>query len=180
MAEAVKQCNAWVLSGGTDTGIMRLVGDALARFEVKQPLIAIAPHGAIYGREDIDRTSGGRCRYSWDDPASEDGAPLNPYHTHFLLVDSGRSGKDAWQSEIKVRARFESEYAYDRKVCNTGSTLLLLKPGCMSSSQHPTLPIIQHVVDIACGKAHSKIVGESHLHINLCCRFYVSDRWLKS
>jgi hypothetical protein len=51
LAEAVTACHAWVISGGTDTGVMELVGSALARYEVKQPLIGITPFGAVHGRD---------------------------------------------------------------------------------------------------------------------------------
>ena len=41
-------------------------------------------------------------------PATSEGAPLNPNHSHFLLVDDGTEGQEAWQSEIRTRNAIES------------------------------------------------------------------------
>ena len=41
-------------------------------------------------------------------PASIDGAPLNPHHTHFVFVDDGKVGRQAWGSEIQLRSALEA------------------------------------------------------------------------
>ena len=38
---------------------------------------------------------------------SIDGAPLNPDHTHFVFVDTEKSGKAAWGTEIDFRVQLE-------------------------------------------------------------------------
>ena len=34
--------------------------------------------------------------------ASGNGAPLNPYHTHAILVDNGKVAPEAWGAEIQL------------------------------------------------------------------------------
>ena len=43
-----------------------------------------------------------------DAHADRNGAPLNPYHTHFVFVDNGMEGSAAWASEIPMRSALES------------------------------------------------------------------------
>ena len=40
----------WVLTGGTDTGIMKMVGLAMQQQAARVPVIGIGPWGAIHGR----------------------------------------------------------------------------------------------------------------------------------
>ena len=40
--------------------------------------------------------------------ADRNGAPLNPYHTHFIFVDNGVEGSSVWGSEIPMRSALES------------------------------------------------------------------------
>ena len=61
LAEAANACSAWVLTGGMDAGVMALVAKALTRYECKQPLIAIAPRGAVNGREVFSGQHDRRC-----------------------------------------------------------------------------------------------------------------------
>ena len=42
--------------------------------------------------------------------ATATGAPLNPYHTHFVFVDNGKAAPAAWGGEIGLRANLESTY----------------------------------------------------------------------
>ena len=39
------------------------------------------------------------------------GAPLNSGHTHFVLIDAGNEGREAWGSEIAARSRIENHLA---------------------------------------------------------------------
>ena len=120
LAEAANACSAWILTGGTDTGVMQLVAKALTRYEVKQPLIAIAPFGAVHGRDAfVDGSLGMQERsvvYATSEPAGASGAPLNPFHTHYVLVDKGAEGGRAWGTEQEMRARFEQDYAANKGV----------------------------------------------------------------
>ena len=51
---ATKQTNAWVFTGGTDSGVMKLVGDGLAVQKRVETAIGVATWGAVHGRTDLD------------------------------------------------------------------------------------------------------------------------------
>ncbi|MET4702125.1 hypothetical protein ABIE65_005177 [Constrictibacter sp. MBR-5] len=73
IAPAVGETRALCIDGGTDAGVMRMLGRALADSESKFPLIGIAPAGRV---RHPDLAGGGVA----------DGAPLEPHHSHFLLA----------------------------------------------------------------------------------------------
>ena len=45
---------------------------------------------------------------------SADGAALEPHHSHFILVDTGRQGRAAWGNEISLRFAIERKVAAHR------------------------------------------------------------------
>ena len=100
-----------VLVGGTDTGVMHLVGKAMhdAGVDGKVPLLGISAHGAVNNRDKFDSLKFGRAVYQDPDKPSVDGAPISPHHSHFLFIDSGREQRKAWGSEIVVRAEIEQQ-----------------------------------------------------------------------
>ena len=111
LANAATATNAWVVTGGTDTGVMKLVASALVEQHAKCPLIGVTSYGCVNGRTVLE---GARLETrTYDDPsaASVSGAPLNRDHTHFVFVDSGKEAPAAWGAEISFRANFESTYA---------------------------------------------------------------------
>jgi hypothetical protein len=67
LVKATESTNAWVISGGTSTGVMKLVGEALG--QTGNPVIGIASWGVIVGRgtlvrpdvATLARRSLGRC-----------------------------------------------------------------------------------------------------------------------
>lgn len=101
LVSAASSTNAWVVTGGTDTGVMKLVGTAFHQYGLSVPLIAFTPHGCVKGRKAFDGARKGFQTYNCDEKAAHDGAPLNPHHTHFVLVDSGLQGAPAWGTEIR-------------------------------------------------------------------------------
>ncbi|XP_065175195.1 transient receptor potential cation channel subfamily M member 2-like isoform X2 [Sycon ciliatum] len=104
--------NAWLVSGGTNTGVMKLVGDVVQEHTVHRAkshassrnlcAIGFATWGTLEDRESLVQQplSAYPVRYT----ASSSRA-LNPHHTHFLLVDNGSTG--SYGVEIQLRARLE-------------------------------------------------------------------------
>eukprot|EP00316_Scyphosphaera_apsteinii_P022830 CAMPEP_0119346800 /NCGR_PEP_ID=MMETSP1333-20130426/108193_1 /TAXON_ID=418940 /ORGANISM="Scyphosphaera apsteinii, Strain RCC1455" /LENGTH=1308 /DNA_ID=CAMNT_0007359319 /DNA_START=65 /DNA_END=3991 /DNA_ORIENTATION=+ len=135
LVEAAASANAWLITGGTDTGVMRLAANAMASYGVKSPLIAINAFGTCNGRENIIGAKDNLVLYTNVAPPSTQGAPLNPHHTHFVMVDAGLEGRKAWGSEIEFRARFE-HYLMRRQ----GIPMVLLVvqggPGTLSTVLH--------------------------------------------
>lgn len=76
-----ERLRASVVDGGTDAGIMRLVGKARASARALFPLVGVAAEGTVV-------VPGGP-------PARDAAAPLEPNHSHFVLVP----GSD-WGDEV--------------------------------------------------------------------------------
>lgn len=115
LVSAAKSAKAWLVSAGSDTGVMRLVGNAMSKDKVELPLIGIFPWGVTNGRERLAATVGREVPYSASAPSAS-GAPLNPHHTHFVLVDNGTVGSRAWGSEIHLRAEIVATISSTKNV----------------------------------------------------------------
>jgi hypothetical protein len=79
--------DAVVIDGGTDAGVMRLIGRARSASGGRFPLLGVAAEGTV-----VDPHAGG---------AAPDAAELEPNHTLFLLVPGTRWGDEArWITEV--------------------------------------------------------------------------------
>eukprot|EP00966_Prymnesium_polylepis_P044420 1029669-Prymnesium_polylepis.2 len=71
LAEAVQAVGAWVITGGTNSGAMAVVGSAFANVQGRVVVLAIAPHH----RELMEGSKGRKVSYPKDPlPNSADGA----------------------------------------------------------------------------------------------------------
>lgn len=124
LVRAALQTNAWLVTGGTDTGVMKLVGEAVREYQANVPCIGVTAWGAVHGREQLAGAgSWGEAERSGDvvfmrkaKKSDAAGASLEPNHTHFLLVDTGEEGSRAWCGELDFRGRFERTYCRRSKV----------------------------------------------------------------
>jgi hypothetical protein len=76
------ELGALIIDGGTQSGVMAMMGEAVARYPGTSQLLGIAPKGKITHPEIAGAS------------AVSDGAPLEPNHSHFVLVES-----DEWGGE---------------------------------------------------------------------------------
>jgi hypothetical protein len=84
----VERHAAVVIDGGTDSGVMRLIGRARSAAGARFPLVGVAAVGTVV----IPGGSG---------PTSSDAAPLEPHHTLFVLVPGREWGDETpWISDI--------------------------------------------------------------------------------
>jgi len=85
IAPAAVEVGALVIDGGTQSGVMAMMGEALARDGQGCELLGVAPAGKV--------------TYPGDpSPANiENGTPLEPNHSHFVLVEG-----DEWGSETDM------------------------------------------------------------------------------
>jgi len=81
-----------VVDGGTDAGVMHLVGRARSWAGARFPLLGVAAAGTV--------------RFPGHHPGHEDAWPLDAHHTQFLLVPGG-----AWGDESPWIARVAGELA---------------------------------------------------------------------
>jgi hypothetical protein len=84
LAEAVlpvvDERGAAVVDGGTDSGAMRVIGQARAADDRDFPLVGVAAEGTV--------DTGGQT------PKNPDAAPLDLHHTHFVLVPGSDWGDE--------------------------------------------------------------------------------------
>ncbi|BAU14422.1 hypothetical protein LEP3755_49690 [Leptolyngbya sp. NIES-3755] len=81
LAPIAEQWKAAVVDGGTDAGVMRLMGHARERIAGTFPLIGVTPI-------ELAILPGGES-------SSESAAPLEPHHSHFLLVPGSDWGDES-------------------------------------------------------------------------------------
>jgi hypothetical protein len=88
LAPLAKDMKAFVVDGGTDAGIMRLMGEARTQINAAFPLIGVAPIGLAT----LPNASS---------PVSDEASLLEPNHTHFALVPGSSWGDESpWIAKI--------------------------------------------------------------------------------
>lgn len=84
LADALGAC---VIDGGTDTGVMGLIGQARAKLGASFPLIGVSPMGTV---AEADSPS-----------APRDAPTLEPNHSHVVLVPGSKFGAESpWLADI--------------------------------------------------------------------------------
>ena len=82
IARVAVDSGALIIDGGIQAGVMEMTGQGVADRGRKCPLLGIAPAGKV-------TYPGGP-----DSGSIEDGAPLDPNHSHFVLVDCSEWGAE--------------------------------------------------------------------------------------
>jgi len=94
VTQVAQRHGAVVIDGGTDAGVMRLIGRTREDLGATFPLIGVAAAGTVV--------------LPGADPERADAAPLDPRHTHFVLVPG-----DDWGAETPWIARVATVVAGD-------------------------------------------------------------------
>ena len=92
LVPVIKHLRAAAIDGGTCSGVMRLLGEARSSARSDFPLIGVAAAGTV-------TLPGGQ-------PPRDDAAPLDPDHTHFVLVPG-----DEWGAETRWIAQVATDLA---------------------------------------------------------------------
>src|SRR5437762_6196181 len=92
VAPAAAELGALIIDGGTQSGVMAIMGEAVARSPGTSQLLGIAPKGKITHPELSDAS------------ARSDGTPLEPNHSHFVLVESNEWGGETTKMLELARA----------------------------------------------------------------------------
>eukprot|EP00035_Acanthoeca_spectabilis_P024629 m.454661 g.454661 ORF g.454661 m.454661 type:complete len:1852 (-) comp20720_c0_seq1:29-5584(-) len=122
LEKAAQSESMWITTGGTNTGVMKYVGAAIAASKSYVPLIGILPYAVINNKEALDTfhkdgkpVAGGLVYYGDPDTKTDSGlgsgTSLDRNHTHYLLVDSGKVGPGGFGSEIGSRSKIEEQIA---------------------------------------------------------------------
>lgn len=96
LAPLAQEMQLYVVDGGTDAGVMRLMGQARTAINGDFPLIGVAPRSLVHLP---------------DSPADHpDASTLEPNHTHCILVPGEQWGDESpWISEIATRLSGQHE-----------------------------------------------------------------------
>lgn len=122
LRKAAEATNAWVITGGSDCGIMKYVGQAMADIDsgmaagnqsssgepIRIPVIGVASFGVL-AAQNVLRKGGPNFNFTKynNDPsatASQD-VGLDKNHKVFILYDNGSKG--TFGTETRIRARIE-------------------------------------------------------------------------
>ncbi|OWF43176.1 Transient receptor potential cation channel trpm [Mizuhopecten yessoensis] len=128
LLKAAKTTGAWIITGGTNTGVTRHVGDTISdrttKLKNKVVAIGIAPWGIVENKEDLigkDKVVPYHCVSS----PKTNYAVLNSNHSYFLLVDNGTVGK--YGGEIIFRKRLEKYIAQQKISIGDNETNVFLR-----------------------------------------------------
>jgi len=118
IARAAAGLNAVIIDGGTEAGVMKMMGQGVADRGFKSTLIGVAPLGLV----------------SYPGSAGVGKTPLDPNHSHFVLVE----GKE-WGSETGVIYKLVSALALK------GPKVVLLAGGGAVSKEESLLAVRQNL-----------------------------------
>jgi len=99
LAPALEDLGAVAIDGGTDCGVMQLMGQARTRIDGTFPLIGVCAIGTVILPDGTP-------------PPSDEAAPLEPNHTHFVFVPGSN-----WGAESPWLARLATHIASDAPSC---------------------------------------------------------------
>uniref|UniRef100_A0A671Z4B5 Transient receptor potential cation channel, subfamily M, member 2 n=1 Tax=Sparus aurata TaxID=8175 RepID=A0A671Z4B5_SPAAU len=112
LIKVAQTTGAWIITGGTHTGVMKHVGRAVRDYALSSSTqgqivaIGVATWGIIHNRDALVHPEG--CfpaHYVMDIEGQGRLSCLDNNHTHFLLVDDGTQGQ--YGVEIELRSRLE-------------------------------------------------------------------------
>ncbi|XP_068837675.1 transient receptor potential cation channel subfamily M member 2 isoform X2 [Capricornis sumatraensis] len=111
LLKVAQTSGAWVITGGSHTGVMKQVGEAVRQLsgsfcEREVVTIGIATWGALHNRESLIHPMGGfPAEYIMDEGGQGHLTCLDSNHSHFILVDDGTHGR--YGVEIPLRTNLE-------------------------------------------------------------------------
>ncbi|XP_041921280.1 transient receptor potential cation channel subfamily M member 2-like [Alosa sapidissima] len=113
LIKVAQSTGAWIITGGTHTGVMKHVGMAVRDYTLNSSsargeivAIGVAPWGTVHKRQSLVHPEG--CfpaHYTVDEQSKGRLSCLDSNHSHFLLVDDGTHGH--YGVEIDLRSRLE-------------------------------------------------------------------------
>ena len=82
------RCDAAVVDGGTDSGVMRIVGQVRSSTGAQFPLVGVAAEGTVIVPGRVE-------------PSADDAVPLEPHHTYVVLVPGDSWGDESpWLADV--------------------------------------------------------------------------------
>ncbi|XP_033755589.1 transient receptor potential cation channel subfamily M member-like 2 isoform X2 [Pecten maximus] len=157
LIQAATSTGAWIITGGTHTGVMEIVGEGIREYILtygKQKdivCLGVPLWGIIANRDALDEDENGNfpAIYSKQGLEAEKGkrtVPLDHNHTHFVIVDDG--SREKFGGEIEFRANLEKTISH--MLCSSES---------MTSNLQVNTPVISLIIEGGIGSM--KTVSES-------------------
>jgi hypothetical protein len=110
LASLAQELGLIVADGGTDAGVMRLIGNAREEISGTFPLVGVSPVGLV--------------KLPNDENISTDLTDLESHHTHFFLVPGDRWGDESpWLA--RIASQIAGDYPSVTVLINGGSIALL-------------------------------------------------------
>eukprot|EP00736_Rhodelphis_marinus_P014547 Rmarinus@m.21391 len=100
---------AWIVTGGSDAGVPKFIGEARAQFGDHVPVVGVSSWGIVASRDHLvskERLYGTRLYHAGSGDTRATSINLDPFHSHFVLVDDGSLG--VLGKELVLRSRFEA------------------------------------------------------------------------
>ncbi|XP_037686515.1 transient receptor potential cation channel subfamily M member 2 isoform X3 [Choloepus didactylus] len=113
LVKVAQTTGAWIVSGGSHTGVMKQVGEAVRDFSLSSGCheggvitIGVATWGTIHNRDSLVQPTGSfPAEYVLDEEGQGQLTCLDSNHSHFILVDDGTHGR--YGVEIPLRTKLE-------------------------------------------------------------------------
>jgi hypothetical protein len=113
VVQVASQLNALIIDGGTQAGVMEIIGLAVSGHQQRPQLLGVSPHGNVTYPGKSSETS------------NTDSGPLDPNHSHFVLVET-----DEWGGET---ATMYALAAFISKSCP--SLAILVNGGAIAENE---------------------------------------------
>ncbi|CAF1652749.1 unnamed protein product, partial [Didymodactylos carnosus] len=141
---------AWIITGGNDAGIMKLIGDIIqlkpdSSFNSKPVrLIGIATWGSVRDFDLLD-VQGKIVRCSKQRNDKKDEVGLEPNHTHFVFVDDKTVRK--YGGEIMFRVKLEQAITSATAMYRTESYIDQMTSSTQQQQKSNYAPVVLLVVE---------------------------------
>ena len=127
LLSAARATSAMVLTGGTASGVMALVGSALGAAADPPPLVGFTPWACVDGRHVLDgvQHNGDEAPVPYVVPDGRVG--LEPNHSHFVLVEPpAGAARGTWGDEIEIRDGVQKSF---QEMFNVPCVLVVVQGG---------------------------------------------------
>ncbi|KAL3837250.1 hypothetical protein ACJMK2_022618 [Sinanodonta woodiana] len=127
LVNAAQKTDAWIITGGTNIGVAKYVGEALKYSRInslnKKKIVAIgiAPWGVIHNKDLLEDTMENKSepkkyKVHAEDKPNERERFLNPNHNHFILVDDGTDHQCETETDFMAKLELKYNTLFDTEI----------------------------------------------------------------
>ncbi|XP_061184292.1 transient receptor potential cation channel subfamily M member-like 2 [Saccostrea echinata] len=159
LIKAAKTTNAWLITTGSNVGVMKAVGNAVSegqsflwdndRITHTLRLIGIGPWGYVNNRKELESDGNGRFPVHFKTSnviIHGKPVPLNPNHTHFVFVDDGV--RNTYTGASEFRAQFEQKVSKPTEAGGLGIPVVLVILEGGTDAIHDAMVTLEHKIPV--------------------------------